>query len=304
MFKIKQYRCEKTNHHIIEISNSATDAFAKINLTQGARLQELSIGSHHIINEMKDLAYSKTYASSILFPFANRIKDGSYEFQNKNYQFPINETELNNALHGLVFNKEFEVLHSDSKEDHASVVLSYKETKHAAGFPYTYTIQLKYTLTQSTLTLTVDIKNTDSKTFPFTLGWHPYFMSNDRYNSSVIFDSNEKLKLNNRCIPEGIEIDENFGAVKIKNQSLDDCYILKTNTIEFRTPKYILEINSSEKESFLQLYTPPHQNMLAIEPTTGVSDSFNNGMGLKTLKPQETYQIEWFLNIKNTQNSL
>lgn len=300
MFKIKQYHCEKTNQKDIEIYNSESSTFAKIKLNQGARLQELIIGNHQVINEMKDLAYSKTYASSILFPFANRIKDGNYEFENKNYQFHINEKELNNALHGLVFNKEFDVLNTDTNKDYASVILCYNETKHSVGFPYTYTIQLKYILTQSALTLTVDIKNTDSKTFPFTLGWHPYFMSSDRYNSSVIFDSNEKLKLNNRCIPEGIEIDENFGAVMLKNQSLDDCYILKTNTVEFRTPKYTLDINSSEKDSFLQLYTPPHQKMLAIEPTTGVSDSFNNGIGLKTLKPQEAYQIEWFLKIKNS----
>ncbi|MFP4845027.1 aldose 1-epimerase [Winogradskyella sp. PE311] len=299
MFRIKQCQCEKTKHNAIEISNSETNTFAKINLRQGARLQELIIGSHHIINEMKDLEYSSTYASSILFPFANRIKDGSYAFQNNNYQFPINETELNNALHGLVFNKEFEVLHRETKVDYASIVLFYKETKHSVGFPYTFNIQLTYRLTESVLTLTADITNTDSKIFPFTVGWHPYFKSSDRYNSSVIFDSNKKLKLDDRCITAGEEIDENFGLVTVKNQELDDCYILKSNLIKFKTPKYILELISSEKKSFLQLYTPPNPYMLAIEPTTGVSDSFNNGMGLKTLKPQETYQIEWFLNIKN-----
>jgi aldose 1-epimerase len=299
MFKIEQFHNEKLNQKSIEIRNSETPTFAKIQLNLGASLEELIIGNRHIIIDMNGLAYTKTYASSILFPFANRIKDGRYEFNDKSYQFHINEKELNNALHGLVYNKEFEVLETDVNEDFASVILCYNETKESDGFPYTYTIQLNYTLTQSTLSLAVEIKNTDSQTFPFTLGWHPYFMSSDRYNSLVTFDSNEKLKLDDQCITKGVEINENFGLVTVKNQELDDCYILKTNAIEFRTPKYILDINSSEKESFLQLYTPPHPKMLAIEPTTGVSDSFNNGMGLKTLKPQETYHIEWFLNIKN-----
>jgi len=299
MFKIKQYRCEKTNQNDIEISNSESNTFAKIQLNQGARLKELVIGDYHLIHEMKDLAYTKSYASSILFPFANRIKDGRYEFENKNYQFHINEKELNNALHGLVYNKEFKVLQTDAKEDSASVILCYNEAQEVVGFPYTYTIQLKYTITHKTLNLSVEINNTDSKTFPFTLGWHPYFFSNDRFNSSVIFDSNKKLILNDRYITEGVEVDENFGLVEVKNQSLDDCYILKTNSITFKTPKYMLTINSSEKESFLQLYTPPHPNMIAIEPTTGVSDSFNNRIGLKTLKPNETYDIEWFLTLEN-----
>lgn len=48
-----------------------------------------------------------------------------------------------------------------------------------------------------------------------------------------------------------------------------------------------------------QLYTPPHDNTIAIEPTTGVSDSFNNGVGLKTLAPNETYNIGWTLALNN-----
>jgi aldose 1-epimerase len=299
MFKIKQYRCEKTNQNDIELYNSETSTFAKIQLNQGARLKELVLSDYIVIKEMEGLEYTKTYASSILFPFANRIKDGRYEFENKFYQFPINEKELNNALHGLVYNKEFKVLHTDATEDLASVDLCYTENNHMAGFPYTYTIKLNYTLTQKSLNLAVEIINTDSKTFPFTLGWHPYFFSSDRYNSSVIFDSNKKLKLDDQCITEGVEVSENFGLVEIKNQSLDDCYVLKTNTITFKTPKYTLTLDSSEKESFLQLYTPPNPNMIAIEPTTGVSDSFNNRIGLKTLKPNETYDIEWFLTLEN-----
>ena len=300
MFKIKQYCCEKTNQNDIEISNSETPTFAIIQLNQGARLKELILSDYHIIKEMDGLEYTKTYASSILFPFANRIKDGCYEFENKMYQFPINEKELNNALHGLVFNEEFEVLETDAKEDCATVTFCYIETQEVEGFPFSYVIKLKYTITNKTLNLAVELKNTDSKTFPFTLGWHPYFFSSDRFKSSVIFDSNEKLILNDRCITEGVEVNDNFGLMEIRGQSLDDCYILRTSPVTFKTPEYVLTIDSSEKENFLQLYTPPHPNMIAIEPTTGVSDSFNNGIGLKTLKPNDIYKIEWYLILENS----
>lgn len=299
MFQVKQQYCEITNQNNIEISNSKTTTFAKIQLNQGARLKELVLGGHHLIREMKELDYFKTYASSILFPFANRIKDGRYEFENEWHQLDINEKKLNNALHGLVYNKEFVLLESDIKEDYVSVVSTYVEDNHTEGFPYTYKIQLKYILTHTSLNLVVEIKNTDLKTFPFTLGWHPYFLSSDRYNSSVIFDSNQKLVLNDRCITEGLEVDENFGLVEVKDQYLDTCFVLKTSTINFKTPKYILTIDCSEADSFLQLYTPPHPDMIAIEPTTGVSDSFNNGIGLKKLKPKENYEIGWFLTVNN-----
>ena len=58
-------------------------------------------------------------------------------------------------------------------------------------------------------------------------------------------------------------------------------------------------MDCSEADSFLQLYTPPHPDMIAIEPTTGVSNSFNNGIGLKKLKPKENYEIGWFLTVNN-----
>ena len=74
-------------------------------------------------------------------------------------------------------------------------------------------------------------------------------------------------------------------------------WILNSNEIQFNTPKYQLLISSSVKNNFLQAYTPPKKNIIAIEPTTGVSDSFNNEIGLKILNPNETYNINWSLSI-------
>ena len=56
---------------------------------------------------------------------------------------------------------------------------------------------------------------------------------------------------------------------------------------------------SSESDGFLQLYTPPKKNTIAIEPTTGVSDSLNNKIGLKTLKPNNDYEVVWNVTVVN-----
>jgi len=48
---------------------------------------------------------------------------------------------------------------------------------------------------------------------------------------------------------------------------------------------------------FLQLFTPPKKNIIAIEPTTGISDSFNNKIGLQILEPDETYTIDWNITL-------
>lgn len=282
----------------IEIINSQTKSYAKISLTNGGSLQELSLNNNILIEDLAPLQYKDTYASAILFPFANRIKNGTYSFNHKQYQFDINETDRNNALHGLVFNKKFEIVNKQASENSASVKLIYNEENKSIGFPFTYTIQIEYILTKNALSINVSILNTDTKAFPFTLGWHPYFLSSDLFNSSLSFNSNKKVVFDDRMITSDIKTNPDDTPFKIKNKQLDDCWVLERNDIVFSTPDYKLALNSSEKDSFLQVYTPPKANTIAIEPTTGISDSFNNKIGLKTLNPKESYNVTWQLLIK------
>jgi aldose 1-epimerase len=295
MFNIQHDR--DFNH--LEVKNSKNNIYAKICLNDGGSLQELVLNKHHIIKNLVPLTYQNTYASSILFPFANRISDGMYEFQGKSYFLNINQHEENNALHGLVYNKTFDIIVQKVARNNAFVLLRYEEQKQTQGFPFTYTIDLKYTLTKDSIDLKVSVKNTDSKIFPFTLGWHPYFLGSDLSKSFLIFDCNKKTVSDERNITKGISYIEPLECLQIKDQSFDDCYFLNSNEVKFLTPKYVLKLTSTEADSFLQIYTPPHKNTIAIEPTTGVSNSFNNGIGLKTLKPNETYAISWNLKIND-----
>ena len=57
---------------------------AKIILNQGASLQELTLNSVELIKDLEPLKYQDTYASAILFPFANRIENGKYVFDGQN----------------------------------------------------------------------------------------------------------------------------------------------------------------------------------------------------------------------------
>lgn len=295
MYTIKQNK----GLNILEIKNPSCSLYGKINLSEGASLQELTLNGSAIIQDMAPLPYSSTYASSILFPFANRIKDGAYTFNGKDYAFEINQAEENNALHGLVYDKTFQIVSQECSNESASVTLEYIETKESKGFPYTYSVQVQYFFTKDSLSLKMTVNNTDTKPFPFTLGWHPYFISDNLHDSAIRFDCSQKLLIGDRNITTGVENIEPIETFQIKDQQLDDCWILKSNTVVFNTPKYDLTIGSSVENNFLQAYTPPRQNTIAIEPTTGVSDSFNNKIGLQELKANESYDVTWDLKITN-----
>ncbi|TNJ42989.1 aldose 1-epimerase [Tamlana fucoidanivorans] len=295
MYHIKHNK----NSNTLEIEETENNLYSKIYLDLGASLQELTLGSHAIIQDLTPLHYDDTYASSILFPFANRIKDGKYEFEGEKYQFNPNQVEEHNALHGLVYNKTFQIIEQEASQENAKIVLEYIESQISVGFPFTYKIQLTYLFAKTSLDLKVEVLNTSDKTFPFTLGWHPYFISDDLFNSSISFSSSKRIVLGDRNITTGTEELVDFKGLKIENKQLDDCWELDNQKATFNTPKYRLELSATGNNNFLQSYTPPRKNTIAIEPTTGVSDSFNNNIGLQTLNSGESYSITWGLKIYN-----
>jgi len=293
-----------TIHHlkdlnILEIKNPDASVYGKLYLDLGASLQELTLNRHNIIQDLSPLDYATTYASSILFPFANRIKDGIYEFKGKTFQFEKNHTDEANALHGLVFNKTFDIVSQHTSADNASVTLQYIENSISKGFPYTYKVTLNYKFTKASLSLKMSVENTDVKPFPFTVGWHPYFSSANLFDSELVMDSKAKIVLGERNITTGTTPIKSNSGIKIKDQFFDDCWVLNTDKVVFKTPNYNLQFNATGNTNFIQAYTPPKANTIAIEPTTGISDSFNNNIGLQVLKPNDTYSITWSLKLDN-----
>ena len=295
-------KLEKQDLHYLELTSSDGASKAQISLNQGGRLSHLVFEGIQVLADFDASTYENNYASSIQFPFVNRIKDGKYTFNNSKYKLNCNEVDKNNALHGLVYNKTFVCTKKALTLHYASVTLQYKDNGKHQGFPFKFNIELTYTLNKKGIILSVNIANKDKKTFPFSVGWHPYFYSKNLDNSTLNFSSNKKYVFDNQQIISGttdLNIEMPF---QLKAVTLDDCYPLKTNEIDFSTPEYSFNIGSTSKENFLQLYTPEVHNVIAIEPMTGAADNFNNEIGLQTLQPNETYNTKWLITI-DTRNS-
>lgn len=287
----------ENNLPFIVLQNSDKSTYAKISLNEGGRLQELKCNDVFIIKDIPNFNYETSYASSVLFPFASRIKDGKYTFSGEEFQLNKNDNNIS-ALHGLVYNKKFELFESKTNKQNCSVTVNYFENNHSQGFPFNYFISFIYTLCENSLQLKVDLKNTDKRPFPFTLGWHPYFFSNDLPNSSLNFKSNKKVVFDENLIAKEIVNYNNNESFTLNNKQLDDCFFLEDNKVSFSTSKYTVKISSNVKENFLQLFTPKNLPVIAIEPMTGISNSFNNIIGLRVLEPQKSYTITWDLNFE------
>lgn len=287
---------KEKEQRFLDLKNAVNSTSARISLDEGGSIEGLKFDNEYVIKLQPNFKYKDSYASSILFPFANRIEKGQYSFKEKDYQLACNESGKN-ALHGLVHNKQFQLIEKIENINFSSVTICFEEIEEREGFPFNYKINITYILSKNEIKIVVKIENTGTNSFPFTLGWHPYFVSKDLYHSSLSFKSNKKIEFDKNLITKGIiKASAEELKIKIQNKQLDDCFILNSNTIKFITPTYQIQIATDQIENYLQIYTPKNSSIIAIEPMTGISNSFNNKIGLQTLEPHNKYELKWTVN--------
>ena len=289
----------------IQISNE--NLSAKIYPNLGASMQELIVNKVNIIDGitndesgLKD--YANTYKSSILFPFPNRIEDGAYEFMGATHQFPVNELSVNNAIHGSVYNKEFKVTSMGSDENIATVAFTYNSNGSSAGFPFPFELKLTYKISATgSVTLSFDLVNQGNIPFPYGMGWHPYFKTEQLATSTLSFPSKDFYACDERSIPVKTLASALPSSFMMKDTKFDDAFSLHKSECSFNSKSYTLSFDFDCPDgAYLQVYTPPHGKSIAIEPMTCVANSFNNKIGLIELLPgkSDTWMIHMNLDIK------
>ena len=307
------YSIEEINHvnpalNQILIKNNELDFQGVIYPNLGASLQRLSSHGIEIIDGITSSeeglnTYKSKYNSSFLFPFPSRIPNGKYSFNNVDYQLECNEKIMNNAIHGHIDNEAFSLKQKKVTKNNAVVILSYANNGTTKGFPFLYQLEVTYIFTKEKLTIDFTVCNNGKTMFPFGIGWHPYFKSENLSDSSLDFEAEKQYLLNERLVPKG-EIPINYGLpLLVKETFLDDCFIIKKSAVSFKTNEYdiTLDFSSKSPNSFLQVYTPPSRNSIAIEPMTCIGNCFNNNIGLLILHPDNSYnfQVNLAYQLKN-----
>lgn len=304
--RYKLYSVKSTSNQglsYLTLTSSDASSCAQICLQQGGRLSKFMFNHTQIIEQYPSATYNDTFASSILFPFANRIKDGKYTFENSTYVLDCNEIKTKNALHGLVYDKQFFCVKKEVSSSSASVTLQYDDDGNSEGFPFKFMIQLTYELNATGIQLHVDIENKDFKAFPCTLGWHPYFVSENLDLSSINFKGTTSQPNNSSLEESRLSAFLSTSPRSLKEIKLDHSFALEETEIEFLTPNYSLVMHSSLPHLFLQLYTPEKSDVIAIEPMTGAVNSFNNKKGLQIIEAGGVYAVSWSLIIETSMSN-
>jgi aldose 1-epimerase len=304
-FKIENIG-EGTEFHQIIVNNTSTKEFVSILPALGARLNAAHLSSNgDLISVLSELHSSdfktndELFNNALLFPFAGRIRKGFYTFQNQNYQLPVNYSEEENACHGFLYIKKFQLLSKRITDDFAEIELSYRTDETTQGYPYLFSVNVIYRLSKAgEVTVLTRVENLSESSMLFSNGWHLYYTLGNSVDDWVVeFNSKEKIELNKFNVPTGSRVKFNNGdinKIEIADKQLDDVFKLSSENgthyinLVSRKTETVLNIwqeSGANKYNYLVLYTPPDRKSIAIEPITSNIDSFNNKEDIIILNP-------------------
>ena len=301
MFELSQYYFGK--FEVVKLFNEEKNIGLEIIPEFGARLNSLKISSGSVsgievidgFSSEEDIFNDTYYKSALLFPFPNRLKDGTFIENGVTYSFPLNERVRHNAIHGFIADLPFEVEYINTTVEHAEIRLVLNQATPLKHYPFTFRFSVTYRInSQSDFEVNINIQNTSNTHMPFGLGWHPYFTFPEWSGVQLKVSEVDQVELNERALPSGNV--KSYSALstfrEVDGIELDDCFVLKCNDRNIAHLQNGLACLTMWRDvdtiPYLQLYTPG-RNCIAIEPMTCNVDALNNKMGMISLEPGGSY---------------
>lgn len=151
------------------------------------------------------------YGQTIMY-LPNRLEDGKLKTTDSLYQFPINEKDLHNYLHGFLHQREYTDVKTEVNFNNVCVSASYTFDEKDEMFKYLplkFEANVKYKLSEKGLEQFFTIKNLSDKMLPVGLGSHTSFNCTfskgmDKKDSRIMMSVDKKVIFNEkRWLPTG-----------------------------------------------------------------------------------------------------
>jgi aldose 1-epimerase len=273
----------------------------------GATLRLLQSGGVDILNGFGAGDRISGGHGQQLLPWPNRIRDGRYSFNGRDYDLPLSEPERNNAIHGLVRWSGWELVqHTEDTVTQRIVVFPQK------GWDSTLLATISHQVSDRGLTVTVEAQNIGDRAVPFGYAAHPYFTVGEQTVDQIEISApaGKYLEVDDRLLPielrsvDGLPQDLRSGA-PLGDRRLDTAFT--DLEIDPSYDAWRIRLALGDRETFvwgdgnhrwIQVYTGDDRRDLgiAVEPMTCGPDAFNSDVtndGLIVLEPGEGYRGRW-----------
>ncbi len=212
----------------------------------------------------------------ILFPICGNLPEDTYTLNGKDFKL---------KQHGFARNLPWSV-REEVTVDNVSLKLALNSNEETyKGYPFEFEVNFTYQLHGNTLTILQEFTNKSSEAMPFSVGFHPYFLTHDK--SQLEFDipshefqkkdSQEVHSFNGNFDFSQDEIDVAFNKLSGKSASVID---------KGRNLKMTLEYD--DLFSTLVFWTVKGKDFYCLEPWSGPRNAMNTKQHLTVLEPGAT----------------
>ena len=274
----------------------------------GGGLRSYSADRREFVDGYADHEMSSSGRGQVLIPWPNRLQDGSYEFDGRRHQLPLNEPERHNAIHGLV---RWATWRAVARQPHRVVMehILYPQP----GYPFCLRLNIEYTLSASGLCVRTMATNVGTVECPYGSGAHPYLTLGTATIDHLILrvPARAILRSDERGIPVGKEAVEGteydfrqprpIGGIALDHAFTDlERDANGVARVELQDPDQGTRVSLwvDNNYSYLMVFSGDplpdvHRRSLAVEPMTCPPNAFRTGVGLIRLEPGSKVASTW-----------
>ena len=271
-------------------------------VTMGGAIAGLKYRDRDITMTFNPQSIQISHQGKILAPWPNRISDGRYSFDEREFQLPITELSTMSASHGLVAWQDWQI---EDMTNSSAVLVTHVNPVY--GYPFLIKLTAHYELINGMgLKVSITALNEGKADAPYGVGMHPYITCNQALidDCKLTMPFTKCFTLTERKVPDQ-EVDAssmNFDFTqgrKLGDIEIDHCFLSsdekRMSTIMLENDE--LQVYCKTNAPFVQLFTPAKlgRKCLAVEPMSCPANAFNNHIGLITLKEQQYYTLDYVI---------
>jgi aldose 1-epimerase len=251
-----------------------------------------------------------SFGIPILFPFPNRIRNGRFHWEGRDYDVPLQPGQPH-AIHGFCYDRPWRVVDQQPDQVTGQFQLSVDDPARRHCWPADFILEVRYRVAENRLECQFRITNPDSVPLPWGLGTHAYFRlpfgkggpESCEFSAPV----SEQWELC-ECLPTGRRLPvENQASIRqgvaFGSQAFDDVFTgwesdggtVRNTVVDTAAGIQLSQICDQEYFREVVVFTPPGRAAVCLEPYTCVTDAINLqaqdlNTGLQVLAPGQVVQ--------------
>ena len=306
---------------VVRLRDSVADLTAEVLPEAGLNTSALILKGCNFLWR-PELPLAETIDRKLLFgipflaPWANRLHENSYWVNGAKFEINrglrnIRPDHYDQPIHGLLLFEKWQVEELHANDDGAELVSSFRFTqfpKLMAQFPFAHHLQMRHTLKEGRLHITVKIFNECNEAIPVSLGYHPYYTLPGRRRDDwkLELPLQDHYQLSAKNIPTGQHSPVTESHLDVKSVELDDVYSNLHRDPDgwahflLASEKAQLKAGFGSKYQVAVIYAPRTGDFVCFEPMAALTDAlnlFHEGLwpSLQLIEPGSAWEEEFWI---------